>query len=168
MIKWLNRGYSLLRLKVFLWQFCVFGPLITFFYILGIQPFGFSLFSSEELMRLALYFSAPPMLIWVLHLYVLRPMIIKRHTIKSTILYLLWINFVIGIYNYTFAELYIFGGLFDFYWLPGVLWRALLLGAVVAAILASTHAGWLMRRRIMKRKRDWLVTRVLEQPSASS
>lgn len=160
MIEWFNRSYSLLKLRVFLWQFCLLGPLITFIYILTVKPFGFSLFDSKELLRLSFYFSAPPMLLWALHLYILRPVIIKRLTILNTILFLLWINLVIGLYNYTFAEVYIFGSLFDFYWLPGVIWRALMLGALVTMILASTHAGWLMRRKIIKRRQDWINSRI--------
>lgn len=166
MLKRLTRSYSLLKLKTFLWQFCLLGPIITFTYILAVKPFGFALFPAKELRMLALYFSAPPILIWAVHLYLLRPIFIKRLTILNTILFLLWINLVIGIYNYTFAEIYIFGSLFDFYWLPMVLQQALLLGAAVSLILITSHAAWMMRRKNIKQKRDWYESSLMNRKAS--
>jgi len=161
-LSYLSRSYSLIRFNSFIWQFCVIGPLITFVYILSVKPYGFSLFPQEEQIKIAFYFSAPPMLIWTLHLYLIRPLVIKRHTILNTMLFIAWISAIVGLYNYTFAEIYIFGSLFDFYWLPMVLKQSMSLGVLVTMILASSHAGWIMRRRILKKKKDWAMRHLLD------
>ncbi len=160
-LDYLNTSYSLIKLNTFLWQFCVLGPLITFVYILSIKPYGFSLFDQSEQLKIAFFFSAPPMLIWALHLYLIRPLVVKRLTRLNTVLFIVWISLIVGLYNYTFAEIYIFGSLFDFYWLPMVLKQSLILGGLVTLILASSHAGWKMRRRILKKKKEWEMAHIL-------
>ena len=156
MKKFFNRPYSLLKFRIFLWQFCLLGPIIMFVYILAIKPFGISMFESSEQIRLAIFYSFPPMLIWMLNMFLLKPILIKHLTILNTIVFLIWINLLMGLYNYTFAEIYIFGSQFDFYWLSRVLYRTMGLGVVVATIVAFIHAGWLMRRKNIKKKKYWM------------
>lgn len=66
---------------------------------------------------------------------------------------LTWINVLVGMYNYTFTEIYLFDSLFDFYWLPSVLWPSLSLGASVSIVLVISHAGWLQRRKLIRNKK---------------
>lgn len=126
-----------------------------FSYILSERPYGLGLFDQDELIVIACYFAIPPIFIWLLHLYLVPRFLIKRFTILNTVLLLVWVNLFIGFYNYTFTEIYIFGSMFDFYWLPGVLYRSMTLGGAVALLMVFTHWGWVTRRRQQTKKKDW-------------
>ena len=151
MIKgFLLRRYSLLKFHTFRWLFAFIGPLLTFLYLLSEKPFGFSLFSEGEQIRLATYFSAPVVLIWLLHFYLIQPRIFKRLNILVTILWLTWINLFIGFYYYTFSEIYIFGSQFDFYFLPDILIGNFKVGGLISAFMVLIHGGYIIRRRVQR------------------
>ena len=154
MIEFLSRRYSLLKFRTFRWLFTFTGPIITFIYILTKKPFGFSMFEQSEQIRLALFYSIPVMVIWIIHLFFLQPKLIKKLNILNSIIYLVWINLFIGFYYYTFNELYIFGGQFDFYWLPMTLKNTMLLGGTVALIMVGIHSGYLIRNKLQRKKQE--------------
>lgn len=153
-IEFLSRRYSLLKFRTFRWLFTFTGPIITFIYILTKKPFGFALFETNEQIRLALFYSIPVMLIWVIHLFYIQTRVIKKLNILNTFVYLAWINFFIGCYYYAFTEIYIFGAQFDFYWLPMTLKNSMLLGAFVTLPMVGIHAGYLIRNRVQRRKQE--------------
>lgn len=154
MIEFLTKRYSLLKFRTFRWLFTFTGPVITFIYILAKKPFGFSMFEQSEQIRLALFYSIPVMVIWMIHLFFLQSRIIKKLNILNTLIYLAWINLFIGIYYYTFNEIYIFGGQFDFYWLPMTLKNTMLLGGTVALIMVGIHSGYLIRNKVQRKKQE--------------
>jgi hypothetical protein len=112
------------------------------------------MFEQSEQIRLALFYSIPVMVIWMIHLFLLQSRIIKKLNILNTLAYLAWINLFIGIYYYTFNEIYIFGGQFDFYWLPMTLKNTMLLGGTVALIMVGIHSGYLIRNKVQRKKQE--------------
>ena len=144
----------MLKFKTFRWLFTFTGPIITFIYVLAKKPFGFALFEQSEQIRLALFYSIPVMLIWIIHLFALQPRLIKKLNIWNTFIYLAWINLFIGIYYYSFTEIYIFGAQFDFYWLPMTLKNTMLLGATVTLFMVGMHSGYLIRNRVQRRRQE--------------
>jgi len=152
MLTFLFRHYSLLKSRTFRWLFTFIGPVFTFFYILEKKPFGFGLFNSEEQIKLALYYSIPVVGIWILHLFLIQPWLMRKLNILNTFIYLVWIHLFIGFYYYIFSEIYIFGGMFDFYWLPLTLETTLLMGVMVTTLLVMIHGGYHIRKRIEEKK----------------
>jgi hypothetical protein len=143
-------------------MFALIGPIFTFFYILAKKPFGFGLFPVDEQIRLALFYSIPVILIWIIHLFLIQPRLLKKLTIWNTILFLAWIHLFIGFYYYAFSEIYIFGGMFDFYWLPLTLRMTMLLGLFITSIMILIHGGFLIRKRIQRTQLEQTIHRLEE------
>jgi hypothetical protein len=154
MFKFFTRRYSLLKFRTFRWLFVFTGPILVFIYILAKKPFGFRLFPISEQIQLALFFSIPVMFIWIAHLFWLQSVIIKKLNILNTFLWLTWIHFFISCYYYTFSELYIFGGQFDFYWFPMTLNYTMVLGVFITSIMVVMHGGYLIRKRLQRKSED--------------
>lgn len=154
MIGILTRHYSLLKFKTFRWLFTFTGPIITFIYILAKKPFGFGLFEQAEQIRLALFYSVPVIVFWIIHLFLIQPRLIKKPNLLNTFVYLAWIHLFIGCYYYAFTEIYIFGAQFDFYWLPMTLKNTMLLGSVVTLAMVGIHAGYLIRNRVQRKRQE--------------
>lgn len=146
----LLRAYDLLELRPFKWLFCLAGPVLSFVYILTVQPFPFNRFP-KELIPLSLYYSVPVIGIWALHLFVLQPILIKKSNILSTVLLLIWVHVVITMYVYSFSEIYIFGSWFqfDWYFLPETFKIVFQMGAVLTFGLALVHFGFTWRKKKM-------------------
>lgn len=158
----LFRQYSLLQSRTFRWLFALTGPIFTFFYILEKKPFGFGLFNASVQIKLALYYSIPVIGIWILHLFLIQPKLLRKLNILNTFIYLTWIHVFIGFYYYTFSEIYIFGSMFDFYWLPLTLQTTLLMGAFVTTLLVLIHGGYLIRKRMEEKKVEHEIQRLEE------
>ena len=152
-MNFLFKPYNLLKNRVFVLQFCFLGPIIMFFYIVILQPDGLKLFDTLEVTKIAALFSIPAIFIWASHLYLIKRVLIKRLTILNTIVLILWVNVVIGFYNYMLVEVYIFKNRFDhpdsfdWYWFKPILWKSVIFGIVVFVILAISYAGFLFRRK---------------------
>lgn len=145
----LLRSYDLLDLRSFKWLFCFAGPVLSFIYILTEQPYGFSWFSTEELIQLSLYYSAPVSGIWALHLFVLQPLLVKESNVLSTFLMLVWVHVVITMYVYSFSEVYIFDSQFDWYFLPETFKLVFQMGAVLTFVLILIHFFFSIRKKKM-------------------
>ncbi len=139
--------YSLLELRLFRWLFCLVGPILSFVYIYKYRPFGFSWFDQEEIVRLAFYYSAPVVVIWVIHLFVLQPLIVKRLNLLSTVAWLIWINLVISMYMYSFSEIYIFDSQFDWYFLPETMRMVYLMGGGETLGIMAVHFIFMLRQK---------------------
>lgn len=143
------RPYGLLSFKRFKWLFSLAGSTFTFFYLIGAKPHGFSFFDSDEQLRLAFFYSVPTALIWIIHLFLLQPLIFKQMRILTTSLWLAWIHFVIGMYIYIFSEMYLFDSQFDWYFLPETLQKTFQLGILITMILVISHYGLVKRRELL-------------------
>ena len=143
----LLRSYDLLELRPFKWLFCLAGPFLSFMYILIVQPYGLGWFSPAAIFQLSLYYSIPVIGIWVLHLFVLQPRLIKKSTVLSTLLLLIWVYVVIALYIYSFSEVYIFDSQFDWYFFPEILKMVFQMGAVLTFVLTLIHFGYSRRKR---------------------
>lgn len=139
------RPYSLLELRAFKWLFCLTGPILSFVYILTVKPYGFSWFSPDEQMRLAVYYSLPVIGIWALHLFLLQKILFKKLSILTTFIWLIWIHFLISMYIYSFSEVYIFNSQFDWYFLPDTFKMVYQMGGVVTLLLMLVQFGYLFR-----------------------
>jgi len=153
MIKdFLLRPYGLLGFKRFRWLFSLVGSTFTFFYLIGMKPLGFNFFHTDEQIRLAFYYSVPTAIIWLVHVFLLQPLIFKQMRILNTFVWLAWIHFVIGMYIYTFTEIYIFDSQFDWYFLPETLNKTFQLGGMITAILVIAHYGMHVRRKALSER----------------
>lgn len=97
MMKYLNKPYDLLEIKKFKILYS-FGMWIFYFLFLYIfEPFGlYNLSGSYKLKIISLYvFSG--LLISVIHLFWLQNIIIKKYTLRNTILWISWITFLTSI-----------------------------------------------------------------------
>ena len=147
-MEFLLKPYTLLGVRTFKWIFCLIGPVLSFFYVLAVKPYGFSWFDTDEQIQLAIYYSLPVIGIWVIHLFLLQPLIVKKLNILNTFIWLAWIHFVISMYIYSFSEVYIFGSQFDWYFLPDTLKMVFQMGAAVTLIIVVIHLGYLIRQRL--------------------
>ncbi len=124
---------------LFKWLFVLTGPVISFLFIVIKEPMGLRLFSNDFILTLALSYSISLILIWVLHLFVIQDRIIKSLNLLTTVVWLAWISFFIGIFNYVFFEVYLFKSQFDFYYLPEVLKYSMGFGLTLVVIFLATY-----------------------------
>ena len=136
-----------MELRPFKWLFCLAGPVLSFIYIITVQPYGFGWFKTEALIELSLYYSIPVIGIWALHLFVLQPLVIKKSSVLSTILLLIWVHFVITLYVHSFSEIKFPDGQFDWYFLPETFKMVFQMGSVLTLALALVHFGFTKGRR---------------------
>ncbi len=119
---------------LFKWFFVLTGPIVSFLYIVIKEPMGLRLFSDGFILTLALWYSISLIAIWVLHLFVIQHRLFKRLTLLTTLVWLAWISFFIGLFNYAFFEVYLFKSQFDFYYLPEIMKYSMGFGMVLALI----------------------------------
>lgn len=148
MIKnFLLKPYGLLCVKGFKWFFSLTYSICIFVYLTVGKPVGFSLFSQEDQVRLALYYSVPTAAIWMLHVFVLQSFLFKEMRIGNTLLWLIWIHFSIGMYVYSCSEIFIFNGQFDWYFLPEILLGVFQLGGAITSIYIVAFSSYLCLAR---------------------
>ena len=111
------------------------GALMTFGYIVIEAPYGLSLFSPNELRKLASLFAFPTIIIWLLHLFVLQRLLFSRFSLAGAFVWLTWIGGLVSFYHYCFLELYLFESQFDWYFFPMVFFPSFYFNLAVAFAL---------------------------------
>jgi hypothetical protein len=150
MFEILSKPYDLLEHPRFRFLLTFGAAIFVFIFILIFRPFGLHKLYFPELMSILFPYFICGLPISAIHIYYLQNIVIKKFTVGNTILWLLWIYFLIGISGYIVNTFLFFGGEFYFSNFVNLLTVFFIETAIPIAIIVLLHYNFLVKRRLMK------------------
>lgn len=131
----LRKPYGLLDSRLFKWLFILTGPVLSFLFVIIKKPKILALlYTDQEVYLITLLYSLILAIIWILHLNVLQRVLFKELNFLKTLIWLVWINLLSGLFNFVFIVMTLFDKEFDWYFFPEILMKTLYFGGAVTII----------------------------------
>ncbi len=111
-------------------------------------PFGLAIYHADVKAELIFFYCVFGYAIFVLHLYLLQKLVIRKYTIGATILWLIWICLVIGLSNFLIFEIIVGKGEFLWRGLHIMEFQTLLIGALPISFTVMFYNSYLLKKRI--------------------
>ena len=143
-----SKQYDLLNDNHTKFLFSVVSPLFIIFFLLLFGPFGFFIFPDIIKIKLILFYCLMGLLISVFHFYWLQNIFIKRYTIGITIIWLVWINLVIGFSNFLIWEITMNNGVMVWKGLPVMISQTFLVVLIPTGIIITIYNTFYLKKRI--------------------
>lgn len=123
-------------------------PLFILFFLWTFGPFGLILFQDLVRFRLLFVITIVGALIIIAHIYFLQSILIKNYTVGATLVWILWITFLVGVSNFIIHEL--FFNIPDFRWngLPFMLYQTFLIALLPYLFIIILYNTYYLRNKI--------------------
>ncbi len=147
-----NKSYDLLEIRKFKFLITFGGSIFIFIFLWIFEPFGIhTLNQLQKLYSLTLY-SICNLVVWLVHVFLLQDVVLKKMTIANTIFWLTWIVFVLGICNFVVGSLLYPENIDKFSY---VLFIAAQLMTITVAIIPISiiilfHYSFILKKRLEK------------------
>jgi len=147
-IEYLRKPYDLLNDNHTKFIFSVGMPLFILFFLWFFGPFGLIIFTDIIKIKLISLYCIMGSLVGVSHFYWLQNIFIKRFTIGITIVWLVWINLVVGLSNFIIWEIIMNNGHMVWKGLPTMLFQTLLVGVLPILFIIILYNTFYLKRKI--------------------
>jgi hypothetical protein len=127
-VDYFNKPYDLLKNKRIKIIYSVGGPVFILLFLFIFGPFGIVLFSDIIKLYLLSSICLAGAVILIVHIYLLQKFLIKKYTVGKTVVWLAWMNFVIGLSNFIIYEMFFNNGDLNWNGLPSMLFQTYLIG----------------------------------------
>lgn len=143
-----SKPYDLLKSNHTKFLLSVVSPLFIVFFLWFFGPFGLIIFSDIIKIKLILLYCLMGLLISVFHYYWLQNILIKRYTIGITIIWLVWINLVIGFSNFLIWEITMNNGNMVWKGLPVMISQTILVDVIPTVFIISFYNTFYLKKKI--------------------
>lgn len=144
----LHRPYDLLidlRTK-FIYSFGDILFIMIFLWLFG--PFGLALIPESEKFKLISWYCLVCSGIIVIHVYLFQDIIIKKYTVSTTLLWLIWIVAVCGLANFIVWEVIMDNGHFHWKYFPKLLLQTYLVASISTTFKIILYEKYYLKKRI--------------------
>jgi hypothetical protein len=143
-----NKSYDLLNDGRIKFIYSVGGSIFILLFLFFFGPFGIVLFEDVIKFKLLSTICLASAVIIIIHIYLLQDFIIKKFTIGSTIIWLIWINFIVGLSNFIIYEVYFNHGHLVWKYLHKMLLQTYLVGILPAIFIIILYNTYYLRKKI--------------------
>ena len=147
-ITYFKKPYELLndnRIK-FIYSLGASLFILAFLWLFG--PFGIVLFRDEVKLKFLTLICLSGIVIVSFHIYFLQNIIIRKHTIGSTGIWLLWIHLVIALSNTVIYFLIFNHGIILWQGFPRMFYQTLLVGLIPVLFLLFIYNSYYLKKKI--------------------
>lgn len=153
-IDYFRKPYDLLndnRIK----RILSFGmPLFILFFLWTFGPFGIVLFQDIDKLLFLSVICIAGSIITIIHIYLLQNIIIKKHTIGTTVIWITWICILVGLSNFIIYIVYfnnahfVFNGHLSWRYLPRMLFQTFTVGSIPILFIIILYNTYYLKKRI--------------------
>lgn len=143
-----SKPYDLINDNHIKFIFSIGMPLFIMFFLWTFGPFGIALFQDIVKLKLLSSINIAGAIIIIIHIYILQDIIIKNHTIGTTVIWFIWITFLIGLSN--FIIYMAFFNNFHLIWkgLPYMLYQTFLIGMLPILFIIILYNIYYLKKKI--------------------
>jgi hypothetical protein len=118
------------------------------FFLWTFGPFGIALFQDIVKLKLLSSINIAGAIIIIIHVYLLQNIVIKNHTIGTTVIWITWMTFLIGLSN--FIIYMAFFNNFHLIWkgLPNMLYQTFLIGMLPILFIIILYNTYYLKNKI--------------------
>lgn len=147
-VDYFNKPYDLLKNKRIKIIYSVGGPVFILLFLFIFGPFGIVLFSDIIKLYLLSSICLAGAVILIVHIYVLQNFLIKKYTVGKTVVWLAWMNFVIGLSNFIIYEMFFNKGDLNWNGLPSMLFQTYLIGLLPILFIIVLYNSYFLKKKI--------------------
>jgi hypothetical protein len=147
-IDFFSKPYDLLNDNRIKFIFSIGMPLFIMFFLWTFGPFGIALFQDIVKLKLLSSINIAGAIIIIIHVYLLQNIVIKNHTIGTTVIWITWMTFLIGLSN--FIIYMAFFNNFHLIWkgLPNMLYQTFLIGMLPILFIIILYNTYYLKNKI--------------------
>ncbi len=143
-----NKPYDLLKNKRIKIIYSVGCPVFILLFLFIFGPFGIVLFSDIMKLKLLTSICLSGAVILIVHIYGIQNFLIKKYTIGKTVVWLAWMNFVIGLSNFIIYEMFFNKGDLNWNGLPSMLFQTYLIGLLPILFIIVLYNNYFLKKKI--------------------
>jgi hypothetical protein len=147
-INYFSKPYDLLndnRIKII---YSIGGSLFILFFLWAFGPFGIALFKDIDKIKFLSLICLAGAIILIIHLYLLQNIIIKKHTIGTTIIWLSWMTLIVGVNNFIIYMIFFNHGHLIWKGLPTMLFQTFLVGLLPVLFIIVLYNAYFLKKKI--------------------
>ncbi|HVO73264.1 MAG TPA: LytTR family DNA-binding domain-containing protein [Ignavibacteriaceae bacterium] len=147
-IDYFSKPYALLddnRIKII---YSIGGSLFILFFLWAFGPFGIALFKDIDKLKFLSLICLSGAVILIIHLYLLQNIIIKKHTIRTTIIWLSWMTLIVGLSNFIIYMAYFENGRLNWKGFPTILFQTFLVGLLPVLFITVLYNSYILKKNI--------------------
>lgn len=147
-ITFFNKPYDLLNDNRIKFIYSIGGSLFILFFLWSFGPFGIALFKDTDKLKFLSLICLAGAVILIIHLYLLQNIFIKKHTIGKTIIWLSWMNLIVGMSNFIIYCTYFANGRLIWKDFPTMLFQTFLVGLLPVLFIIILYNTYYLKSRI--------------------
>lgn len=147
-IGFFGKPYDLLndnKIKVI---YSIGGSLFILFFLWAFGPFGIVLFKNIDKLKYLSLICLAGTIILIIHIYLLQNIIIKKHTIGTTIIWLSWMTSIVGVSNFIIYMIFFNHGHLIWKVFPIILFQTFLVGLLPVIFIVILYNAYFLKKKI--------------------
>ena len=147
-VDYFNKPFGLFndnRIKII---YSLVGPTFILLFLWFFGPFGIALFNDIIKLKLLSSICLAGAAILIIHIYVLQNLLIKKHTVGTTVVWLIWMTFIIGLSNFIIYMMFFEKG--NLYWkgLPKMLFQTYLVSTLPILFIIVLYNSYFLKKKL--------------------
>jgi hypothetical protein len=147
-IDYFSKPYDLLNDNRIKFIYSIGGSLFILFFLWTFGPFGIVLFKDIDKFKYLSLICLAGAIILVIHLYLIQNIIIKKHTIGITIIWLSWMHLIVGLSNFIIYMIYFENSHFNWKDFPTMLFQTFLVGLLPVLFIIVLYNSYFLKKQI--------------------
>ncbi|HEY4788041.1 MAG TPA: LytTR family DNA-binding domain-containing protein [Bacteroidales bacterium] len=147
-MKFFSKPYDLFNDRKIKIIYSAGGSLFILFFLWLFGPFGIALFNDTVKLKLLSTICLAGCVVLMIHIYLLQNIIIKKHTIGTTIVWLVWMTLMVGVSNFIIYMTYFNHGRFIWRGLPIMLFQTFLVGILPVLFITFLYHTYFLKKKI--------------------
>ena len=152
MISILNKSYDLLKIKRFKLLITFGGSIFVFIFLWIFEPYGINTLSHLQKFYSLSVYTVCGLVVWLVHVFLIQDIVLKKMTVGYTILWLTWIVFVLGISNFIIGSLLYPDNIDKFSFILFIVAQlmTITIAIIPISIIILLHYSFILKRRLEK------------------
>jgi hypothetical protein len=147
-VDYLSKPYDLLNDNRIKFIYSIGMPLFIMFFLWSFGPFGIAFFQDIVKLKLLSSICIAGAIILIAHVYLLQNIIIKKHSVWTTVIWLTWMVFVVGLSNFVIYFVQFNNGHLLWKYLPKMLFQTFLVGLLPILFIIILYNTYYLKKKI--------------------